>query len=131
MEISDRVLLTSDHGVAIVIVTSTISTAAHTDHPTGLRHLAVTFRNETNPESTDCTWSYTFLKAGAILLVRVPATMMTSACLGEALNTMPYLSMSYLGAAMCIISTAQQARPNVSGQREPCKEGRRSLQVLT
>ena len=27
--------------------------------------------------------------------------------------------MSYLGAAMCIISTAQHANPNVRGQREP------------
>jgi len=27
--------------------------------------------------------------------------------------------MSYLGAAACIISTAQHARPNVIGQREP------------
>ena len=30
-----------------------------------------------------------------------------------------YLSMSYLGAAMCIISTAQQASPKVRGHREP------------
>ena len=29
------------------------------------------------------------------------------------------LSMSYLGAAMCIISTAQHANPNVRGHREP------------
>lgn len=29
--------------------------------------------------------------------------------------------MSYLGAAMCIISTAQQARPNVNGQIEPLR----------
>lgn len=63
----------------------------------------------------------TFLKAGAILLVSVPATMMTSACLGLALNTTPNLSMSYRGAAMCIISTAQHARPKVSGHKEPCK----------
>lgn len=27
----------------------------------------------------------------------------------------------YRGAAMCIISTAQQARPNVSGQIEPLR----------
>ena len=34
------------------------------------------------------------------------------------LKTTPYLSMSYLGAAMCIISTAQHARPKVSGHSE-------------
>merc|ERR1719266_1358114 len=38
---------------------------------------------------------------------------------GEARKTIPYLSMSYLGAAMCIISTAQQASPKVRGHREP------------
>lgn len=27
----------------------------------------------------------------------------------------------YLGAAKCIISTAQQARPNVIGHKEPCR----------
>ena len=32
-----------------------------------------------------------------------------------------YLSMSYLGAAMCIISTAQQARPKVRGHSEPLR----------
>jgi len=63
-------------------------------------------------------WSYTFLRAGAILLVRVPATMMQSACLGLARNTTPKRSMSYRGAAKCIISTAQQARPKVRGQME-------------
>ena len=52
------------------------------------------------------------------LFVKVPATMMTSACLGEALKTTPYLSMSYLGAAMCIISTAQHAKPKVKGHKE-------------
>merc|ERR1719232_1688843 len=57
----------SDHGVAVVIVTSTVGTAAHAHHPSGLGHLA----------------------------------------------------MSYLGAAICIISTAQQARPKVRGHNEP------------
>uniref|UniRef100_T1JC09 FCP1 homology domain-containing protein n=1 Tax=Strigamia maritima TaxID=126957 RepID=T1JC09_STRMM len=55
----------------------------------------------------------------AILLVSVPATIMQSACRGLALKTTPKRSMSYLGAAICIISTAQQANPNVSGQTEP------------
>lgn len=48
----------------------------------------------------------------------LPATMITSAWRGDALNTTPNLSMSYLGAAMCIISTAQQAKPNVNGHIE-------------
>ena len=51
-----------------------------------------------------------------ITLLKLP--IITSACLGEALNTTPYRSMSYLGAAMCIISTAQHASPNVKGHKE-------------
>ena len=62
----------------------------------------------------------TFLKAGAILFVTVPATMMQSACRGLARNTTPKRSMSYLGAAKCIISTAQHAKPRVSGHSELC-----------
>lgn len=65
------------------------------------------------------TWSYTLRRAGAILFVNVPATMMTSAWRGEARKTTPNLSISYRGAAMCIISTAQQARPKVRGHSEP------------
>ena len=60
----------------------------------------------------------TFRMAGAILFETVPATIMTSDCLGLALNTTPNRSMSYLGAAMCIISMAQHAKPNVIGQIE-------------
>ena len=101
------------------------------------------------------TRSPTFLKAGAILLVKVPATIMTSACLGLARNTTPklkirreivnrniiqctlynvyytlfsppppppvYRSISYLGAAKCIISTAQHAKPKVNGHKELCQ----------
>lgn len=59
------------------------------------------------------------LSAGAILLVRVPATIMRSACRGLALNKSPCRSKSYLGAPVCIISTAQQASPKVMGQRDP------------
>lgn len=59
------------------------------------------------------------LKAGAILLVRVPATTMTSDCLGLGLKISPNRSISYLAAATCIISTAQQARPKVMGQMDP------------
>lgn len=63
----------------------------------------------------------TFRNAGAILFVSVPATIMTSDWRGEARNTMPNLSISYRDAAACIISTAQQAKPNVMGHIEPLR----------
>ncbi len=40
---------------------------------------------------------------------------------GEALNIIPKRSISYRLTAACIISTAQQARPKVSGHREPAR----------
>ena len=55
------------------------------------------------------TWSYTFRRAGAILFVSVPATIMTSLCLGLGRKIIPKRSKSYLAAPVCIISTAQQA----------------------
>jgi hypothetical protein len=58
--------------------------------------------------------------AGAILLVKVPATIIKSDCLGLALKITPNLSQSYLLTVACIISTAQQAKPKVIGQKEPC-----------
>jgi len=58
--------------------------------------------------------------AGAILLVNVPATIIRSDCLGLALKITPNLSKSYLLTVACIISTAQQAKPKVIGQNEPC-----------
>ena len=45
-------------------------------------------------------WSYTFRKAGAILFVSVPATIITSDCLGEPRGAAPNLSKSYLGIAV-------------------------------
>jgi hypothetical protein len=53
------------------------------------------------------------------LFVKVPATMIKSDCLGEALKIIPKRSMSYLLTAACIISTAQHASPNVKGQSDP------------
>ena len=54
----------------------------------------------------------------AILVVRVPATMSTSACRGLARNgNMLKRSMSLTLVAADIISMAQQARPDSSGQR--------------
>ena len=52
------------------------------------------------------------------MVVRVPATMSTSAWRGLARNgNMPHRSMSFLDVAADIISIAQQARPDSSGHR--------------
>jgi len=45
---------------------------------------------------------------------------MKSACLGVGLKITPNRSKSYLATVACIISTAQHAKPNVSGQKDPC-----------
>lgn len=55
------------------------------------------------------------------MLVSVPATIIKSACLGEALKIIPKRSMSYRLTAACIISTAQQAKPKVSGHKDPAR----------
>jgi len=51
-------------------------------------------------------------------LVRVPATTIKSACRGEGLKKVPMRSISYLAALACIISTAQQASPKVTGHMD-------------
>src|ERR1700749_4848368 len=66
-------------------------------------------------------WSYTLRSAGAILLVSVPATIITSDCRGEARGAKPNRSTSYRGIDTCIISTAQQARPKVIHISEPVR----------
>jgi hypothetical protein len=54
----------------------------------------------------------------AIFVVRVPATIRTSAWRGLARNgNMPQRSMSFLEVAADIISMAQQARPDRRGHR--------------
>jgi len=63
--------------------------------------------------------SYRRLRQGAILFVNVPATIIISDWRGEALNIIPKRSISYRLTAACIISTAQQAKPNVNGHNEP------------
>ena len=45
--------------------------------------------------------------------VMIVATIIISDCLGEPLGAAPNLSRSYLGIAVCIISTAQPASPKV------------------
>ena len=47
--------------------------------------------------------------------------MIKSEWRGDALKTIPNLSMSYLLTAACIISTAQQASPKVNGHSEPAR----------
>src|SRR5258707_15795272 len=62
-------------------------------------------------------WSYTRRRAGAIFRDRRPATIMRSDWRGLPRNTSaPKRAMSYREQLMAIISIAQHARPNVTGQ---------------
>ena len=63
--------------------------------------------------------SYRRLIVGAILFVSVPAMIIRSEWRGEARKTTPNLSISYRLIAAWIISTAQQAKPNVRGHKDP------------
>src|SRR5213083_738855 len=56
------------------------------------------------------------LSIGAILMVTVPETIIRSEWRGEAHGTMPKRSTSNRDANVAIISIAQHARPNVTGQ---------------
>jgi hypothetical protein len=58
-------------------------------------------------------------KAGDIFTVKVPDIIKRSACLGVGLKITPNLSKSYLLTVACIISTAQHAKPNVKGHKDP------------
>src|SRR6188768_3356027 len=55
---------------------------------------------------------------GAILIVTVPDTIIRSEWRGDAHGTMPRRSTSKRDANVAIISMAQQARPNETGQTE-------------
>src|SRR5688572_15485888 len=55
---------------------------------------------------------------GAILMVTVPDTIMRSEWRGEAHGTIPKRSTSKREAKVAIISMAQQASPNVTGQMD-------------
>src|SRR6202022_2466264 len=64
-------------------------------------------------------WSQIRLTARAILSVTVPATIMTSDCLGEnRITSAPNRAKSNRAHAVANISIAQQARPIGIGQRE-------------
>src|SRR2546423_10650640 len=56
------------------------------------------------------------LSMGAILMVTVPETIMRSECRGDAHGTIPKRSTSKREAKVAILSIAQQASPNVTGQ---------------
>jgi hypothetical protein len=57
--------------------------------------------------------------AGSIFLEMVPATIITSHCLGDGLNTSaPKRARSNREAPVAIISMAQHASPKVMGQSE-------------
>src|SRR5207245_9481707 len=56
------------------------------------------------------------LSIGAILIVTVPETIMRSEWRGDAHGTIPKRSTSNRDANVAIISIAQQASPNVTGQ---------------
>jgi hypothetical protein len=55
---------------------------------------------------------------GAILMTTVPDTIIRSECRGDANGTMPNRSTSKRDANVAIISIAQHASPNVTGQIE-------------
>jgi hypothetical protein len=62
-------------------------------------------------------WSQIRLSTGAIFRVTVPATIMRSDCLGLGRKTSaPNRAISKRDVEDAIISIAQQAKPNVSGQ---------------
>ena len=62
--------------------------------------------------------SYSSLMGSAIFFTTVPATIITSDCLGDGHVTMPMRSRSWFAMYVDIISMAQQASPKVSGHSE-------------
>ena len=76
-------------------------------------------------------WSYTCLKTGAIFCETLPATIIKSACLGDALKTsIPYLAKSYLALPAAIISIAQHARPKVTGHIDCVRDHLTALSIV-
>src|SRR5262245_62054231 len=63
-------------------------------------------------------WSESTLVRSAILRVSVPETMITSETRGVARGAIPKRSRSARGPPVCIISMAQQARPNIMYQTD-------------
>src|SRR5215467_9621060 len=69
------------------------------------------------------------LSIGAILMVTVPDTIIRSECRGDAQGTMPKRSTSKRDANVAIISIAQHARPNVTGQIDDLRAQLKILSV--
>src|SRR5690242_2534699 len=66
---------------------------------------------------------------GAILIVTVPDTIIKSECRGDAQGTIPNRSTSKREANVAIISIAQQASPNVTGQIDDLRAQLKILSV--
>src|ERR671922_511154 len=69
------------------------------------------------------------LSIGAILMVTVPDTIMRSECRGDAQGTIPNRSTSKREANVAIISIAQHASPNVTGQIDDLRAQLKILSV--
>src|ERR1051325_2012689 len=69
------------------------------------------------------------LSIGAILMTTVPDTIIRSECRGDAHGTIPNRSTSKRLANVAIISIAQQARPNVTGQIDDLRAQLKILSV--
>src|SRR3989442_11922195 len=69
------------------------------------------------------------LSIGAILMVTVPDTIMRSEWRGDAHGTMPNRSTSKRDANVAIISMAQHASPNVTGQIDDLRAQLKTLSV--
>src|SRR5439155_24772525 len=70
------------------------------------------------------------LSIGAILIVTVPETIMRSEWRGDAHGTIPKRSTSNRDANVAIISIAQQASPNVTGQIDDFRAQLKILSVV-
>jgi hypothetical protein len=71
--------------IRIMIISTAVRARAHAYHVPRFRHLIVSIRLVISE------MEYTLRRAGAILFVSVPATIITSLCLGLARNTIPYV----------------------------------------
>ncbi|KAG9157305.1 hypothetical protein Leryth_004963 [Lithospermum erythrorhizon] len=88
-----------------MVVSTAICTASHGYHPPRLRHLVIDFASR-RAEPCDSKSSITITN-------RIVCRL--------GLKIIPNRSKSYLAAPVCIISTAQQASPNVMGQMDPVR----------
>ncbi|KAL3952955.1 hypothetical protein ACCO45_012898 [Purpureocillium lilacinum] len=97
----DDAVAAADDAVAVVVVAAAVGAAAHGDDPAGVGHLIVDLA-----------------QGGGHLVGEGAGDDHDVRLAGEARKMIPRRSWSYRGVERCIISTAQQARPKVMGQRE-------------